>query len=155
MSKYLSSALFCVIPAKAGIQSPYGFSFSPARLASEALRAGGNGAWILGSSPRMTQRGFVPFNLFPNIEPRVGIEPTTYALRMRCSAIEPPRPGAGDGNRTHALTLGRLCSAIILHPLIQKSIPTISNNWRFLFPAPAIRFRQLPRLFRFYRGNAL
>ena len=44
------------------------------------------------------------------MEPMVGIEPTTSALRKHCSTTELHWLGAGNGNRTRLPCLGSMCN---------------------------------------------
>lgn len=70
-------------------------------------------------------------NYWPKLEPTTGIEPVTSSLPRKCSTTEPcGRPinnnfnlllrGAGDGNRTHAISLEGWSSTIELHPRINS-----------------------------------
>ena len=74
-----------------------------------------------------------------------GLEPPTHSLEGCCSillsyrpkitlaASRPPKSGAGDGNRTHVISLEGWSSTIELHPHIyfiydSKSVITLSDE---------------------------
>lgn len=75
------------------------------------------------------------------LEPMVGVEPTTYALQKRCSAIELHRPTVyhptGDppqGDKTAALPLsyvGKRCGTLPLRADVSVGRPTVASALRW------------------------
>ena len=77
------------------------------------------------------------------LEPLVGIEPTTYSLRMNCSTPELQRPNSLCGGRFLAKA-SRLATVIFEYVLVvsqspvldhSRILPIISRNW--VFPRPS------------------